>query len=106
MRQSGTNGLKEYPLKVEFGRTITLNKDKSPCSMSFDPGTRIFIESFDMRSDSGPDNFVLLSGDQINFHSSVFLRERVQGSWKDIQLENGAKLPLDALITRQIIIFF
>ena len=64
--------------KIPFGETITLNKKHSPCSLSFEPGTRIFIEFFDLRSRKSPDNFVLLAGEQIPFHSNTLLRKGIE----------------------------
>ena len=59
------------------------NIDGKSCSVIFPPGYSIYIEEFDLK-DPGPDNFVLLDGDFLQYHSKLNWDDREQIMWNKL----------------------
>ena len=70
----------QFPIQNRFVYNGTLD---NYCSYVFPPGYSIFLETFKLEN-PGPNNFVLLDGRNLVFHSEVKLSARHQMFWRSL----------------------
>ena len=81
--QAEVRCFEKIPYRFEFNGNI----DKKPCSVIFPPGYSIYFEEF-ILDDPGPDNFVLVDGNSIVYHSKLKWEKREQAMWKKLRKSN------------------
>ena len=90
--QAEVRCFEKIPYRFEFDGYI----DEKSCSVIFPPGYSIYIEEFNLK-DPGPDNFVLLDGDFLQYKTQLKWEDREQTMWKNLQKSN----PLNKKLIRR-----
>ena len=81
----------KIPNRFEFDGSIG-----DSCSLVFPPGYSIYVEEF-ILDNSGPDNFVLLDGQLLEYRSKLQWEDREHTLWKNLHRYN----PLNDRSTRR-----
>ena len=70
----------EIPSRFEFNGSI----DQKSCSFIFPPGYSIYVEKF-ILEDIGPDNFVLVDGESLEYLPKLKWTDRGQNLWTKLE---------------------
>ena len=73
----------EIPERFEFDGGFEIKS----CSIIFPPGYSIYVEEF-ILDDPGPDNFVLLDGQPLEYSSKLEWQDREQTMWRKLDRTN------------------
>ena len=90
--QAEASCFEEIPHRFEVDGRI----DEKLCSVIFPPGYSIYVEEF-ILDDPGPDNFVLLDGQLLEYRSKLQWEDREYTLWKNLHRYN----PLNDRSTRR-----
>ena len=70
--------------KVPYRYELDGSIDEIRCSLVFPPGYSVYIEEFILEN-PGPDNFVLLDGDALEYRSKIKWENRQHTNWKNLE---------------------
>ena len=85
----------EIPYQFESSGDIDID-----CSFVFPSGYSVYVEEFIyLNNDPGPDNFVYLDDEQLQYRSQLKWESRRQNFWKN--LEKGHPLREESIINRR-----
>ena len=81
--QAEVSCFEKIPNRFEFDGRI----DGKSCSLVFPPGYSIYVEEF-ILNDPGPDNFVLIDGNFLEYRSKLKWEDRGNTFWKKLHQNN------------------
>ena len=66
--------------RIPYRYTVDGSSVDKSCSLIFPPGYSIYVEEFTL-DDPGPDNFVLINGQALEYSSKLKWEDREQSFW-------------------------